>query len=239
MDKSKTHILVAEDEAPLRELLIISLDRAGYQVHPSKDGQEALEKFDDLPVVSLVLMDVMMPRMNGFELCKELRKRSDVPIVMLTALNRADDIVRGFELGADDYITKPFTFREVEARILAILRRVDWDQERSSHQIISVGEVRLDDESHEVYVRGEVAHLTPIEFDLLKYLMASANKPVKKEVLFREVWGYDLVGGTNLVEVAVRRLREKIEVDPSDPEYLITVRGAGYKFQNPSNNENE
>lgn len=132
------HILIAEDEAPLRDLLRISLDRGGYTVHPANDGQEALELFDSLDI-SLVLTDVMMPRMDGFELCSELRKRSDVPIVMLTALNRPDDIVRGFEFGADDYITKPFTFREVEARLLAILRRISWLEERPSTKFSPFG----------------------------------------------------------------------------------------------------
>ena len=224
------HILIAEDEAPLRDLLRISLDRAGYTVHPAHDGQEALELFDTLDI-SLVLTDVMMPRMDGFQLCGELRKRSDVPIVMLTALNRPDDIVRGFEFGADDYITKPFTFREVEARLLAILRRISWLEERPQYKILSVRDIKLNDETNEIFMGSEQMHLTPIEFQLLRYLMTRADRPVKKEVLFREVWGYDLVGGTNLVEVAMRRLREKIEVNPSQPDYLITVRGAGYKFQ--------
>jgi len=223
------HILIAEDEAPLRDLLRISLDRGGYTVHPANDGQEALELFDSLEI-SLVLTDVMMPRMDGFQLCAELRKRSDVPIVMLTALNRPDDIVRGFEYGADDYITKPFTFREVEARLLAILRRISWLEERPQYKILSVRDIKLNEETNEVFMGSEEVHLTPIELQLLRYLMVHADRPVKKEVLFREVWGYDLVGGTNLVEVAMRRLREKIEVNPSQPDYLITVRGAGYKF---------
>ncbi len=229
-DNRNIHILIAEDEAPLRDLLRISLDRAGYTVHPAHDGEEALAMFNSLDI-SLVLTDVMMPRMDGFQLCSELRKRSDVPIVMLTALNRPDDIVRGFEFGADDYITKPFTFREVEARLLAILRRISWLEERPQYKILSVRDIKLNDETNEIFMGNEEIHLTPIEFQLLRYLMTRADRPVKKETLFREVWGYDLVGGTNLVEVAMRRLREKIEVNPSQPDYLITVRGAGYKFQ--------
>jgi DNA-binding response OmpR family regulator len=230
---SDIHILIAEDEAPLRDLLRISLVRAGYTVHPANDGQEALEIFDN-DQISLVLTDVMMPRLDGFELCSELRKRSDVPIVMLTALNRPDDIVRGFEFGADDYITKPFTFREVEARLLAILRRISWLEDRPQFKIISARDVRINEETNEVTVRGKALHLTPIEFQLLRYLMVHADRPVKKETLFREVWGYDLVGGTNLVEVAMRRLREKVEANPSQPDYLVTVRGLGYKFQSTS-----
>jgi len=180
--------------------------------------------------IDLVLLDIMMPEMDGFTACAELRKRTDIPVVMLTALNRPDDIVHGFNLGADDYITKPFTFREVEVRLQAILRRVYWSQERPDPSILVGNEIVLDDERHEVVVRGEPVHLTPIEYQLLRFLMTQPNRPVSKDMLFQQVWGYDLVGGTNLVEVAVRRLREKIERDPSQPVYLLTVRGAGYKF---------
>ncbi len=222
-------ILVVDDEEPLRDLLRISLQKAGYKVIVARDGREALDVFAHNSV-DLVLLDVMMPDMDGFEVCTELRKRSDVPVVMLTALNRPDDIVHGFNLGADDYIAKPFTFREVEARIQAILRRISWINERPEFQIISYNGIVLNDDLHEVRVRAELVHLTPTEYQLLRHLMSMPDRPVSKEDLFQTVWGYDLAGGTNLVEVAVRRLREKIEEDPSQPTYLITVRGAGYKF---------
>ncbi|MDQ3249328.1 MAG: response regulator transcription factor [Chloroflexota bacterium] len=234
----EVRILVVDDEEPLRDLLRISLQKAGYKVVVARNGQEALDMFTRTQV-DLVLMDVMMPDMDGFEVCMELRKRSDVPVVMLTALNRPDDIVHGFNLGADDYISKPFTFREVEVRIQAILRRISWINERPEFQIISYNGVLLNDELHEVKVRGDVVHLTPTEYQLLRHLMSMPDRPVSKEDLFQTVWGYDLAGGTNLVEVAVRRLREKIEQDPSQPNYLLTVRGAGYKFNTQHVSERE
>ena len=222
-------ILVVDDEEPFRNLLRLSLDHVGYQVETARNGIEALEAFDQEPF-DLVLLDVMMPLMNGLETCKELRKRSDVPVVMLTALSRPDDIIDGFAAGADDYIGKPFTFREVEIRLQAILRRIRWNTERTRFQVISERDIILDSEEHRASVRGDEVHLTPIEYQLLSELMSNADRPVQKKVLFQRVWGYDMVGGTNLVEVAIRRLREKIEIDPSSPTYLLTVRGAGYKF---------
>jgi DNA-binding response OmpR family regulator len=223
-------VLVVDDEDALCTLLQISLQRQGYRVVIAHNGREALEVVAGKKV-DLVLLDVMMPEMDGFTTCIELRKRTDVPIVLLTALNRPDDIVHGFSLGADDYITKPFTFKEVEVRLQAILRRMNWSQERvTQQQVITVQDVMVNDDVHEVTVRGEVVHLTPIEYQLLRTLMNSPDKPVSKEDLFQSVWGYNMAGGTNLVEVAMRRLREKIELDPSNPVYLLTVRGVGYKF---------
>jgi DNA-binding response OmpR family regulator len=225
----ETHVLVVDDEEPLRNLLRISLQKAGYSVYTAGNGKEAMEVFKQVPI-DLVLLDILMPDMDGYGLCSELRQRSDVPIIMLSALNRPDDVVYGFSLGADDYIAKPFQFREVEVRIQAILRRVAWLKERPDFNIIAYNDIVLDNEAHEVRVRGELVHLTPIEFQLLRYLMKMPDKPVSKNELFQSVWGYDLVGDTNLVEVAIRRLREKIEEKPSDPTYLLTVRGTGYKF---------
>jgi DNA-binding response OmpR family regulator len=223
-------VLVVDDEDALCTLLQISLQRQGYRVVIAHNGREALEVVANKKV-DLVLLDVMMPEMDGFTTCIELRKRTDVPVVLLTALNRPDDIVHGFSLGADDYITKPFTFKEVEVRLQAILRRMNWNQERvTQQQVITVQDVMVNDDVHEVTVRGESVHLTPIEYQLLRTLMNSPDKPVSKEDLFQSVWGYNMAGGTNLVEVAMRRLREKVELDPSNPIYLLTVRGVGYKF---------
>jgi DNA-binding response OmpR family regulator len=223
-------VLVVDDEDALCTLLQISLQRQGYRVLLAHNGREALEVVADKKV-DLVMLDIMMPEMDGFTTCTELRKLTDVPIVLLTALNRPDDIVHGFSLGADDYITKPFTFKEVEVRLLAILRRMNWNQERvTQQQVITVQDVMVNDDVHEVTVRGESVHLTPIEYQLLRTLMNSPDKPVSKEDLFQSVWGYNMAGGTNLVEVAMRRLREKVEQDPSSPVYLLTVRGVGYKF---------
>lgn len=223
-------VLVVDDEEALCSLLQISLQRQGYRVLIAHNGRQALDVVADKKV-DLVLLDVMMPEMDGFTTCVELRKRTDVPVVLLTALNRPDDIVHGFGVGADDYITKPFTFREVEVRLQAILRRMNWNMERvAQEQVIQVQDIVVNDEVHEVKVRGAIVHLTPIEYQLLRTLMNSPDKPVSKEDLFQSVWGYNIAGGTNLVEVAMRRLREKVEQDPSSPVYLLTVRGVGYKF---------
>lgn len=231
-ESERPRVLVVEDEEFLRNLLFVSLDREGYLVEPVSNGIDALEIFEESSF-ELVLLDVMMPHMDGFEVCVELRKRSDVPIVMLTALSSSDDIVQGFELGADDFITKPFTFKEVHARLQAILRRIGWSRTRPTFTIMTYGDVVMNDEAHQVTIAGEEVHLTPIEYQLLHFLMSNADRPISKDVLFQEVWGYDFTGGTNLVEVAMRRLREKIEKKPSSPQYLVTVRGAGYKFAIP------
>jgi two-component system, OmpR family, response regulator RpaB len=228
-NQREIRIMVVEDEAPLRDLLQASLQRSGYKVITASNGREALQIFDP-STVDLVLVDVMIPEIDGFTLCAELRQQCNVPVVMLSALNRPDDIVYGFSVGADDYICKPFTFREIEVRLQAILRRVNWASERTESRVMSFNEIMLNDELHQVKVRDKVVHLTPTEYQLLRHLMSMPDRPVSKNDLFQTVWGYDLAGGTNLVEVAVRRLREKIEHNPSEPVYLVTVRGAGYKF---------
>lgn len=226
----QARILIAEDEAPLRNLVRMSLEAIGHQVTAVGDGEEALKTFAAEPF-DLVILDIMMPRVDGFTVCREIRKHSEAPIIMLTALGSTDDMVRGFELGADDYIAKPFTFKEVQARIYAILRRIQWAQDRKTSQVLRNGRVVLDSAAQQVSIDGQPIHLTPIEFKLLYTLMASAGKVIAKSDLFVEVWGYDFIGGTNLVEVTIRRLREKIEAEPSQPTYILTVRGTGYKFR--------
>jgi DNA-binding response OmpR family regulator len=238
MPQREIRILVVEDEEPLRDLLHISLQKSGYIVTTARDGKEALRIFDER-TFDLVLLDVMVPEIDGFTLCLELRQRSDVPVVMLSALNRPDDIVYGFGVGADDYICKPFTFKEIEVRLQAILRRVNWANEKVESRVMAFDDIVLNDEMHQVKVRDKVVHLTPTEYQLLRHLMSMPDRPVSKNDLFQTVWGYDLAGGTNLVEVAVRRLREKIEVNPSDPVYLVTVRGAGYKFNTQHRSKRE
>lgn len=223
-------ILVAEDEAPLRNLVRMSLEAIGHQVVVASDGAEALAAFAAQPF-DLIMLDVMMPQVDGFGVCREIRTRSDVPIIMLTALDSTDDMVRGFELGADDYIAKPFSFREVQARIYAILRRNQWIQERRQPLVLENGRVKMDVVAQQASIDGRPIHLTPIEFKLLFTLMNNAGQVMPKNALFLDVWGYEFIGGTNLVEVTVRRLREKIEPDPSQPTYLLTVRGTGYKFR--------
>lgn len=228
----QARILIAEDEAPLRNLVRMSLEAVGHHVTAVNDGKEALRAFAT-EQFDLVILDIMMPHIDGFDVCREIRTCSDVPIIMLTALGGADDMVKGFELGADDYIGKPFSFKEVQARIHAILRRNQWIQERKAPLHLQNGRVTLDVERQQASVDGEPIHLTPIEFKLLFTLMANAGKAISKSDVFVEVWGYEFVGGTNLVEVTIRRLREKIEPEPSKPVYILTVRGTGYKFRAP------
>ncbi len=226
----QARILLAEDEAPLRNLVRMSLEASGHQVFVAHDGQHALDLFLSQSF-DLVILDVMMPHLDGFDVCSEIRMRSDVPIIMLTALGSTDDMVRGFELGADDYIAKPFSFKEVQARIHAILRRNQWANERKTPAIMRNGRVTLDVAAQQASIDEQPIHLTPIEFKLLYTLMTNAGVVMSKINLFVEVWGYDFIGGTNLVEVTVRRLREKIEPEPSQPTYILTVRGTGYKFR--------
>ena len=230
---TKKRILIAEDEATLRNLLQLSLSANNYDVVCAEDGQKALQTFaEEADQLDMVILDIMMPHVDGFEVLREIRKVSDIPIVMLTALTAGDEIVKGFDMGADDYITKPFVFREVAARLEAILRRVDWmKQPPASPTRHRIGDLDIDLETQRVVANGQVCHLTPIEFGLLRYFLAHPGEVISKEDLFREVWGYEFEGSTNLVEVGVRRLRAKVEDSPSDPQYIHTVRGVGYHFQ--------
>ncbi len=225
------HILIAEDEANLRELLRLSLGQR-YDVVGVEDGLAAVKAFEARPF-DMVILDVMMPRLDGFAACTEIRRQSEVPIIMLTSLSAVDDIVKGFNLGADDYITKPFAFKELLIRVEAVFRRIDWLQQPPLPRLILNGELRIDSDNRQVWLAGTEIHLTPIEFQLLNYRAARPGQTIGKECLFREVWGYDSGGGTNLVEVGVRRLREKVEPDPSHPRLILTARGAGYKFRLP------
>ncbi len=225
----KINILVADDEKMMLQLLSMSLQRLGYHVVTAENGLEAVELFDRHHF-DLVLLDVLMPGMDGFTACAEIRKRSDIPVVMLTALSRPDDIVRGLEIGADNYIVKPFTFKEVEAKLRAILRRTNFQNNQYVFQIIERGDIRLNSEVHQVTVGGVAVELTGTEFQLLHFLMTHADQTVSKEELLEAVWGYDSTDGSNLVEVAISRLRKKIEKDPARPDRLLTVRGIGYRF---------
>lgn len=225
-------VLVVEDDASLRHLLEHSLDKLGYKVYSAENGQIALDLFAKHQI-HLIIADVVMPIMDGFDLCTEIRKFSDLPVIMLTALNGTDDIVKGFEIGADDYITKPFSFREVEIRLHAIFRRVGWIEHPLQFPVIDYDGFIFDEMARLAIVGDTNIHLTPIECKILGCLMNSPNQPINKSELFRIAWGYEVAGGRNLVEVAIRRLRQKIEPTPSEPEYLQTVRSAGYKFVPP------
>lgn len=222
-------ILVVDDEQLMRDLMVMSLHRLGYAVVSVDNGPAALallerEYFD------LVMLDVVMPQMDGFTLLSQLRTFSDVPVVMLTAMNRQEDIVRGFELGADNYIAKPFNFKEVEARIRAVLRRAIHLLDGASFDVATYGDLYIYNTQQRVEVAGRTVELTPTEFVLLQYLARRGERPTSKEELLKEVWGYSDSDNINLVELAIRRLRTKIELDPSQPQRIVTVRGVGYKY---------
>lgn len=223
------HVLVADDQDMMRELLSMSLQRMGYSVSTAWNGKEALELFQKSPF-DLLLLYVVMPEMTGFEVCVAVRQFSDVPIIMLTALSRPDDIVKGLDCGADNYITKPFSFKEVEAKIQAIVRRTFFPSELTTYSILEEGDLWLNTETQEVKLGGVSMELTPIEFGLLHRLFLHANQPVSKEELLEKVWPDDASNNLNVVELAIRRLRTKIEIDVADPQRIITVRGFGYRL---------
>jgi DNA-binding response OmpR family regulator len=221
-------ILVADDDNAIATLIQATL-RSRYELVTVTNGMEALNAFGK-QAFDVVLLDVMMPYVDGFEACQRIREQSDVPIVILTSRDGTDDIVHGFELGADDYITKPFKTAELLARIESILRRVEGYKSRRAPPVVRIGPLEIDEPRHRVTVRGSEVNLTPMEFELLYFLAANAGQVFDRETLFREVWGYEYVGETNLVDVCVRRLREKVEDVPSRPHLIVTVRGVGYKL---------
>lgn len=222
-------ILIVDDERPMRDLMALSLERMRYAVVAVPDGESALDVLMQRPF-DLVLLDVVMPGMDGFDVLRQLRTFSNVPVVMLTALNRQEDIIRGFEAGADGYVVKPFNFKEVEARINAVVRRASHSIEGVSFDVVEFGDVKLNNLTEQVMVAGRVIDLTPTEFSLLRYLALHKDYPISKEELLESVWGYAGTDNQNLVELAVRRLRTKIEADPAHPKYVVTQRGVGYKF---------
>ena len=227
----KPVILVVDDEESYRDALSIALDREGFSVITAADGAEALAAFDrDHPV--LVLLDVMLPKMSGIDICLEIRSRSSVPIIMVTAKNAEIDTVVGLEVGADDYITKPFGLRELVARVRALLRRAPIDSVRPTDiDLIEVGAVRLDAARHEVFVNDELTPLTRKEFELLEFFLLNADRVLTRDQLIDRVWGSDYYGDTKTLDVHVKRLRAKIEAEPANPERLITVRGVGYRYE--------
>ncbi len=224
-------ILVVDDEQSYRDALRVALEREGFQVETAADGAEAIARFDAVRP-ALVLLDVMLPRISGVDVCRELRTRSQVPIIMVTARNAEIDAVVGLEVGADDYVTKPFRLRELIARVRASLRRVPaGDDDTDTPDVIEVGDVRLDIGRHEVYVRGDAVALPLKEFELLELLMANAGRVLTRDVLIDRVWGPNYFGDTKTLDVHVKRLRAKIESDPTNPARIITVRGVGYRYE--------
>jgi two-component system response regulator MtrA len=220
-------LLVAEDDANLRVVLHTMLTRAHYDVLLAEDGRQALHIFEHEPV-DLLLLDVVMPYVTGFDVCREVRAVSDVPILLLTSRSHTDDVVHGFELGADDYVSKPFKREELLARVKALLRRTRGHQ--TLPPTVFVDGLHLDAARRTAALHGHVLNLTPIEFKLLYFLALHAGQVFDRAALFREVWGYEPGRDMNLVDVCVRRVRAKIETDPGRPQRLITVRGAGYKL---------
>ncbi len=223
-----TKILIVEDESSYREALAYMLRKEGFEVAEATDGTAGLAEFDRSGA-DLVLLDLMMPGLPGTEVCRQLRARSSVPVIMVTARDSEVDKVVGLELGADDYITKPYSHRELVARIRAVLRRgQDVDL---MPDVVEVGGVRMDVERHEVMVRGDRVRLALKEFELLEMLLRNAGRVMTRGQLIDRIWGADYVGDTKTLDVHIKRLRGKIEIDPSAPRHLITVRGLGYKFE--------
>lgn len=223
-----TRILVVEDEESFSEAISFMLTREGYEVAVARDGHVALDEFDRRGA-DLILLDLMLPGLSGTEVCKHVRSKSMVPIIMLTAKDSEIDKVVGLELGADDYVTKPFSSRELLARIRAVLRRHGHIEEILP-AVIESGPVRLDIDRHVVTVRGEAVPMPLKEFDLLELLVRNSGRVMTRAQLIDRVWGADYVGDTKTLDVHVKRLRAKLEEDPAHPVHLLTIRGLGYKF---------
>jgi two-component system, OmpR family, response regulator RegX3 len=224
-------VLVVEDEESFIEALTVGLRREGFEVVVARDGIDALSAFE-AHKPDLVLLDVMLPRMSGLDVCREIRTKSKVPIIMVTAKGAEIDTVVGLEVGADDYVTKPYRLRELVARMRAVLRRSPGDEAlEASVGSIDVGDVRLDPERHEVWVRDVQVALPLKEFDLLHLLLANAGRVLPRELLIDRVWGHDYVGDTKTLDVHIKRLRAKVEDDPGAPSRIVTIRGLGYKYE--------
>ncbi|OZI12467.1 response regulator YycF [Bacillus sp. FJAT-42315] len=229
-------ILVVDDERPIADILQFNLKKEGYEVHCAYDGDQAVEMVEEVQP-DLILLDIMLPGRDGMEVCREVRKKYEMPIVMLTAKDSEIDKVLGLELGADDYVTKPFSTRELIARVKANLRRhqaapAPVEEEDDSNEI-TVGTLTILPDAYMVSKRGETIELTHREFELLHYLAKHIGQVMTREHLLQTVWGYDYYGDVRTVDVTVRRLREKIEDNPSHPSWIVTRRGVGYYLRNP------
>jgi DNA-binding response OmpR family regulator len=224
-------ILLVDDEDAVQKLLAYPLQQEGYSVVQARDGDEALKRFDDQHV-DLVVLDLMLPRIDGLEVCRRLRARSTVPIIMLTARDDELDKVVGLELGADDYITKPFSIREFRSRVRALLRRAAAAPHADGHEdVIVAGDLRLDLARRTVEIRGKPVQLTYVEFELLRTLGARPGRVFTRHALLESLWGDSAYREPRTIDVHVRHLREKLERDPHEPEYILTVRGVGYRFK--------
>ncbi|MFB6466479.1 response regulator YycF [Cytobacillus sp. Hz8] len=231
----KKKILVVDDEKPIADILQFNLTKEGFEVYCAYDGNEALEMVDEIKP-ELILLDIMLPQRDGMEVCREVRKKYEMPIIMLTAKDSEIDKVLGLELGADDYVTKPFSTREIIARVKANLRRhqqtpAQAEEEESNE--ITIGSLVIHPDAYIVSKRGEKIELTHREFELLHYLARHIGQVMTREHLLQTVWGYDYYGDVRTVDVTVRRLREKVEDNPSHPTWIVTRRGVGYYLRNP------
>jgi two-component system OmpR family response regulator len=225
-------VLIVEDDTNLLETLKYNLRKEGYDVVTASDGEQAIEVARrEKP--NLIILDIMLPKMNGFEVCRVLRKEMTVPILMLTAKADETDKIVGLEIGADDYMTKPFSMRELLARVRAMLRRTKMAEAPSSDEpaLLKIGNLEVDIARHRASLSGAALELSPKEFDLLAFLTRNKGLVFSREQLLEKVWGYDYAGDSRTVDVHIRWLRQKIEVDPSYPMYLVTVRGTGYKLE--------
>jgi two-component system response regulator RegX3 len=234
MSEAAPLILVVDDEESYRDALTVALEREGFRVEVAADGQEALDQVEATSP-ALILLDVMLPRISGVDVCREIRARSRVPIIMVTARGAEIDAVVGLEVGADDYVSKPFRLRELIARVRAALRR-SGDEESadvSTQEVLEIGDVRLDAARHEVFVRGDAVPLPLKEFELLELLLANAGRVLTRDVLIDRIWGPNYFGDTKTLDVHVKRLRAKVEEDPSNPTRVVTIRGVGYRYEKP------
>ena len=230
-----TRRLLVEDEENYRVPLAFSLRRDGFDVVQAADGVEAVEAFEAAGPsgggsIDLVLLDLMLPRLSGIEVCRRIRRTSTVPVIMLTARDSEADTVVGLRIGADDYVTKPYSYRELLARVNAVLRRSRGEEQEPAEPVLEVGRVRMDVERHEVTVDGEAVAMPPREFELLELFMRNPGRVLARGEIIDRVWGADYVGDTKTLDVHVKRIRAKIEVEPGEPKLLITVRGVGYKL---------
>jgi two-component system response regulator RegX3 len=230
----ETSVLLVEDEDSFVDALSVGLKKEGFRITVARDGAEALELFDHAQP-DLVLLDVMLPKLSGIDVCREIRSRSRVPIIMVTAKGAEVDTVVGLEVGADDYVTKPYRLRELVARMRAVLRRspVELEDAIGSADAIEVGDVMVDPERHEVQIRGEQVSLPLKEFELLTLLLENAGRVLTRDTLIYRVWGPDYVGDTKTLDVHIKRLRSKVEEDPRSPSRIVTIRGLGYKYELP------
>ena len=232
MKNNAPKILIVEDEPSFVEALQIGLVREGFEVDIAVDGLKAIERFEQYKP-DLVILDVMLPKLSGIDVCREIRSHSRVPIVMVTAKGEEIDTVVGLEIGADDYITKPYRLRELVARMRSLLRRSNWTEDSEAQKEgtrVEEGEISIDLDKHEVQIRNEYVEMPLKEFELLVLLLENADRVLTRDVLIDRIWGFDYVGDTKTLDVHIKRLRSKVEVDPKNPKLIHTVRGVGYRF---------